>query len=254
MTDHESNTLSKLLIVGDSGSGKTGALSSLVDADYNIRVLDFDNGLSVLKGYVRDKSKLANVHYLTLRDELQLVGGKMVVKKANACQRALEALDKGGDLWGVDSGIPPLQQWTPRDVLVVDSLALMGRSALLMVMQADGAGMKNPEIQHYGAAMEMLERFIGQVTSAAINCNVVVNTHLYTPNNSVRPAPDALGDKLGPKIPKYFDNMISLSITANERTFKTKKDGLLPLKTSIPLKDTYPLSTGLADIFKALQG
>jgi Tfp pilus assembly pilus retraction ATPase PilT len=48
MLDHESNELVKILVAADSGSGKTGSLASLVDAGFNLRILDFDNGLSVL--------------------------------------------------------------------------------------------------------------------------------------------------------------------------------------------------------------
>ena len=58
MDQHESNHLVKIMIAADSGSGKTGSLAALVEAGFNVRVLDFDNGLSVLKGYTKDKSKL----------------------------------------------------------------------------------------------------------------------------------------------------------------------------------------------------
>ena len=34
----------KLLYIGDSGSGKTGSLASLVKDGYKIRILDYDSG------------------------------------------------------------------------------------------------------------------------------------------------------------------------------------------------------------------
>ena len=84
MLEHESNNLVKVMVASDSGSGKTGALASLVDAGFNLRILDFDNGLSVLKGFVKDKSKLANVHYVDkLQDDLKLVAGRLGVAIAN---------------------------------------------------------------------------------------------------------------------------------------------------------------------------
>ena len=46
---HQSNSLTKLLLVGDAKSGKTGSLVSLVKAGYKLRILDFDNLLDVLK-------------------------------------------------------------------------------------------------------------------------------------------------------------------------------------------------------------
>lgn len=253
MTEHESNRLSKILIVGDSGGGKTGGLASLVDAGYNLRVLDFDNGLSVLKGFVKDKKKLANVHYVSLRDEFQLLGSQMGIAKAAAYQTAMKTLKDGGDQWGIGSNIPTLTEWTEEDVLVVDSLGLMGRSCLTMVMQANGAAAKKPEIQHYGVAMENMEKFVAQITSPMVKCNVVVNTHLYKPNDSMKMAPDVLGDKLGPKIPKYFDNMVTLSLSAAKRTYKTKSDGTFACKTAVTMPETLPIETGLKDMFDLLQ-
>jgi hypothetical protein len=45
MLEHESNSIVKAMLAADSGSGKTGALACLVDAGFNLRILDFDNGL-----------------------------------------------------------------------------------------------------------------------------------------------------------------------------------------------------------------
>jgi hypothetical protein len=250
---HESTSVVKLLLASDSGTGKTGALSSLIDAGYNLRILDFDNGLSVLKGFVKDKAKLDNVTYASLRDELKLSGGKFTIHRAKAFERAMEILDKGGATWGAGcENIPPLTSWTPKDILVVDTLSMMSRSCLFMVMALNNATTKSPELQHYGMAMENIERLVSQLTSEAVNCNVIINTHLYTSRDGLKQYPEALGDKLGPKLGRYFDNLITLSLTAGARNFKTKKDGLMACKTAIPLSDTYPIATGFADIFKAL--
>lgn len=254
MTDHESNSIVKALCASDSGSGKTGALASLVDAGLNLRILDFDNGLSVLKGFVKDKSKLANVHYVDkLQDEIQLVAGRIGIKRAPAFQRAMDALDKGGkDFWGAD--IPPIAQWTPRDVLVVDSLTMASRASLQMVMQANAAGMKNPEIQHYGVAMENIERWIQMMTASAVKCHVIINTHVTSVEGDTRLYPDALGSKLPPKIGRYLDNVVAIRLVAGTRKFLTVKDGLLALKSAVPLPESLPIETGWKDIFEAVTG
>lgn len=254
MTQHPSSNIVKAICAADSGSGKSGSLASLVDAGLNVRVLDFDNGLSVLSGFLKDKSKLANVHYVDkLQDDLKLIAGRIGVTKAPAFQRAMDALDKGGkDFWGAD--IPPLIQWTPRDVLVVDSYSMAGRMCLQMVMFANAKGMGHPEIQHYGLAMENLEKWVGILTSSVVNCHVILNTHITNVEGTAKLYPEALGSKLGPKLGRYFDNMFSLSVVANKRVFKTDKDGLLALKAAKPLKETYPIETGWVDIFEALTG
>lgn len=253
MLDHESNRIVKMLVAAHSGAGKTGALSSLLDAGLNVRVLDFDNGLSVVKNHVQKRESLGHMHYATLRDELKLAGGRFAITKANAFQRAMELLDKGGGEWGDDS-IGPLKTWTPQDVLVVDTFGNMGRSCLLMVMQINGAIAKNPEIQHYGQAMENLERFLAQVTSPAVKCHVIVNTHLYRSDDSPMLYPEALGSRLGPKVARYFDNFFSISATGTKRTIKTEADGLLMLKCAKKLSAQYQISDGYAQIFRELTG
>ena len=178
MTEHPSSTLVKAICAADSGSGKSGSLASLVDAGFNVRVLDFDNGLSVLRGFVKKKENLANVHYVDqLTDELKLVGGRIGITKAPAFQRAMAALDEGGEkYWG--AAIPPLNKWTPRDWLVVDSYSMAGRACLQMVMHANAKDLGHPEIQHYGTAMENLEKWVAMLTSSEVNCNVLLNTHI----------------------------------------------------------------------------
>lgn len=254
MLEHESNSIVKVLLAADSGSGKTGALASLVDAGFNVRVLDFDNGLSVLKGYVKDKSKLANVHFVDkLQDEVKLVAGRVGITKAPAFQRAMEALDKGGrDFWGAD--IPPVLQWTPHDILVIDSLTMAGRASLQMVMVANAAGLKNPEIQHYGTAMENIEKWVQTLTSSAVGCHVIINTHITGVEGDARLYPDALGSKLPPKIGKYLDNVVGLRLKGGKRVFLTQQDGLLALKTAVPLPEQLPIETGWTTIFEKITG
>lgn len=253
MTEHESFRLFKGLVVAESGCGKTGALASLVDAGYNLRVLDFDNGMGPVRSHVKDKAKLANVHYRPLRDQLEMVGRRFVIKKATAFSDAMDTLMRGGDLWGKDSGIPSIYDWTERDILVIDTLGMLGRSALLMVMDTNNASTKNPEIQHFGIAMEQLEKFVGQMTSEAVGCHIIMNTHIAE-NKAGREGPEVLGDKLISRFPRYFDNMISLKKTGSKREFRTDSNGDLVLKTAVPLKSSYPLETGWADIFKDYLG
>lgn len=252
MLNHPSTRTVKMLVAADTGNGKTGALASLVDAGYNLRVLDVDNGLSVLAGYVKDKSKLANIDYVELFDTLKLTRERVGIVKAEAFQNAMSALDGDEKLWGKKLG--HVSTWTDKDVLVIDSFSMLGRAALALVMQVNGKGFSAPEIQHYGTAMDNLEKLLGMLTSPACPCNVIFNTHLTNVEGTPKLYPEALGSKLGPKVGRYFDNMITISIApgSTERKFKTQKDGLFACKTAKPIAAEYPIATGLADIFKAL--
>ena len=66
--------------------------------------------------------------------------------------------------------------------------------------------------------------------------------------------PEALGSKLGPKLGRYFDNMVSLSVSAGKRVMKTEKDGLLALKTATKVPETFPIETAWVELTEALTG
>src|SRR5260221_6034577 len=125
---HQSNDYSKLLIEGDSGSGKTGALTSLVKAGYKLRILDFDNGLEPLKQYVLREcpENVSNVEFVSLRDKRKAGPEGPVVTKADAFIRGIKLLDQ----WkydDVDLGVPA--EWGTDTILVVDSLTFMSDAA-----------------------------------------------------------------------------------------------------------------------------
>src|SRR5262245_24276048 len=117
LTQHQSNEFTKLLLIGDSKSGKTGALASLV-AKYKLRILDFDNGLDILAQLVRrdNPDKLENVEFRTLRDKIRATPlGSVVDGTATAFIDGLRMLDhwKYGD---VDLGVP--STWGPDTIFV----------------------------------------------------------------------------------------------------------------------------------------
>ena len=260
--DHPANAegksgIFKGLMVGETGTGKTGALACLLDAGYKIRVLDFDAGLDPLIGYAKKKGNLANLDYETLRDEFKVSGSYLAVKKAPSFQRALALLSNWGD-YG------PVQSWGSDTILVIDTLGAMSAAAFNMVLQANGvvnpSGQRGgPEQSHYGAAMESIERAIDWLTNPyLVPCHAIVNAHwTYQDADSgiLKPYPETLGNKLSPKIGRKFNNMFSFSITAGARSIKVRKDGMVACKSSKPLsKETYPIEDGLAAIFKEIVG
>ena len=70
LANHQSNQFTKILLIGDAKSGKTGSLVSLVKAGYKLRILDFDNLLDILKFKIMEEcpDKIENVEFVTVRD------------------------------------------------------------------------------------------------------------------------------------------------------------------------------------------
>lgn len=252
LSEHTSFQKANLLVAAQSGAGKTGALAALANAGCRLFILDFDNGVSVLRRYVKPEF-VHNVHYVTLRDSMSLVGARVGISSANAFSKAMALLDNGKG-WEVE-GVKGVSTLLPTDFLVTDTLSEMGKASLRMVMNANGAGFKAPEIQHYGTAMDNLSKYLEIITSEECKCNVIVNTHLTAPGEGdYRIHPAALGSKLPPDVPKFFDNMVTLSISNGKRQFKTSKDGAFMCKVAAELPEVLPVETGLVDIFKALTG
>ena len=96
LSHHQSNEYTKLLIEGDSGSGKTGSLASLVKAGYKLRILDFDNGLEPLKQFImRDSPEsIDNVEFVSLRDVRKAGPEGPTVTSPKAFMKGIKLLDK----------------------------------------------------------------------------------------------------------------------------------------------------------------
>src|SRR6266436_4684349 len=125
LANHQSNEYTKLLIEGDSGTGKTGSLASLVSAGYKLRILDFDNGLDILKACIEkdDPALLANVEFRTLRDKRKATSsGPVIVGTPKAFIEGIKLLDRwkytDTDGTEVDLGVPA--EWGSDCILVLD--------------------------------------------------------------------------------------------------------------------------------------
>lgn len=257
LIDHKSAALVKTLVVADSGFGKTGALASLAKAGYNLYIIDFDNGLDVLRNLLKDDPKaLARVQYETFVDKFKNVGGQLMIDGVpTAFANALKILSN----W---PGKGSLDTWTDNDVLVIDTLTTMGQAAMRGILSLVGRDGK-AQIQDWGASMDQVERMVQLLATPACNCNVILNCHIQyaetTEGSGIfKGYPAALGNKLSPKIPVYFNNCLvgkSTGLGANKkREFMTKGDGLVEGKASaVTVPVTLPQDTGLAEFFKILR-
>lgn len=291
ITQHHSADYTKMLLIGDSGTGKTGALASLAACGYNLRILDFDNGLSVLTNYLVDPTspyvKLApqapeRVFFETCTDKMKTVNGRIYAAKAEAWPKAVKLLD----LWKTpDSDFGKLETWGPNDILVIDSLSKMSDAALnfhLMSNSALGtARTQNEARRDIGAAQTMLKDALQLLYDSHIKTNVIVISHITMVTESggapgqdpSKPGefaasatgyPSAIGRALSPQIPRWFDTVLlartsGLGQSVRRQIFTRPQNisgQVIAAKNAAPLrvKDSYPLSTGLAEYMFDNQG
>lgn len=254
----------KMLFVGDSGKGKTGALASLAEAGFNVRILDFDRGVGILASILKSKPEaLSKIIYETCTDQFQEIGGKIIpVGVPSAFTKGLRLLTH----WKTkELDLGKITTWTRNEVLVLDSFTHMCNAAMVYVMALNNRSGDHPWQGDWGQAMDYMENVLKLLYSDAIKCHVIVNTHITfvggTENDKgqvtgAKPYPNALGQKLPPKVGQYFNTMLqadSVGLGNNaKRIIRTTPNGELGIKSEIlGLPKELPLESGLAMFFKA---
>jgi hypothetical protein len=250
-----SSTVVKVLLIGDSGTGKTGALASLVKAGYLLHVLDYDNKIAggILPLLVkRDCPDLiGNVDYEPLRDKFKPSPmGPIFDGLPTAFTRGLALLDK----WS-NGDVPA--KWGAQHVLVVDSLTFLSDAAFNWAKSMN-SGAKDPR-QWFYSAQQVVEGTIHMLTSDSFATNVVVTAHVNwqnRPDGTMKGFPASVGSALGPTIPAYFENMAQTHIVNGKRLIQTTPTALIDLKNPAAFKmlASMPIETGLAGFFSTLKG
>lgn len=265
LDQHQSNDFVKLLLLGDAKAGKTGSLVSLVSAGYKLRILDLDNLLDVLKHYILEQcpERIANVEFRTLRDKRKTTAeGPVIDGNPTAFIQAMKMLDnwsyKDGDT-NIDLGKP--SEWGPDCILVVDSLSRLCDAAYDFRIPLTPRG-KSGEFDGravYGDAQDAVENCLALLTSRSFATNVIVIAHgsyMDLPDGTKKIFPQAVGQKLSPKIPQYFPNYVRYRNQNGKRTIQLESDGMIDLANSRPFAfagKTLPIETGLAEFFSALR-
>lgn len=264
LSAHQSNEYTKLLIQGDSGSGKTGALASLVAAGYKLRILDMDNGLDTLKAFIlRDSpDKIDNVEFRTLRDKYKASPeGPIISGTPKAFVDATKLLDRWKyTLDGIETDLGVPAEWGPDCILVVDSLSFLSDAAFAFrePLAARGKDGKHDARAVYKDAQGAIENVLALLTSEAFKTNVIVISHIRYIDNadgSTKGYPNSVGKALGPIIPRYFNSVALFETKSGKRTLQTAATAMIDLKNPKPftMAKTYPIETGLADFFDVLR-
>ena len=262
LVDHQSSVTTKLLLVGDTGSGKTGALASLAAAGYNLRIVDLDNGLDILKNLLKNpsgqygKEALSRVNFETITDPMRNVNGKLIVAKASVWQRVAKLLDN----WKTDSNdFGPISSWTPNDILVIDSLTFLSNAALNFTLAMNARLGQHPHQSDWYGGQQLVESLLQMLYDEGIKCNVIVISHIAyfgEDNGPLKGFPASLGKALSPKIGRYFNTVLmakSVGLGQNaQRKILTSTSNSVELKNTDPtkVKADYLLETGLAEYFR----
>ena len=277
-SQHNPERLIKALYLGDSGAGKTGSLASIINNPQatgieRTHIWDFDNGLDVLAAFLKPEA-MERVYYKTLTDKLSPGSkGPVRVGVPKAFSTAMQAFQKwkeeGEDLGGVFD-------WGPEVLVVVDSLTFLGEAAMRYTLALNERPVDEREHPgDWGDAMKRQEGVLALLYTEQVKCHVIVTSHIYHPTRKetkINPKtgkeqlveveaekgmPSALGNKLPPKIGRYFNTTLrAVSVGGNRRRIRTVSDGEVDLKNPLPtaIPHDFPLESGMGDFFKIVRG
>lgn len=265
LDQHQSNDFTKLLLIGDAKSGKTGSLVSLVAAGYKLRILDLDNLLDILKGLVvaQCPDKIANVEFRSLRDNRKATPlGHIIDGTPKAFVDAIKMLD----LWKykddngneIDLGVPG--EWGPDCILVIDSLSRLCDAAydFREPLAVKGKSGEYDARAVYGDAQDAVESMLADLTSKSFRTNLIVIAHgmyMDLADGTKKIFPQGVGQKLSPKIPQYFPSVVYYTNKGGKRTIQTNSSAMIDLANPKPfaVAPSYSIETGLAEIFAILR-
>jgi len=243
-----------VLLQGESGNGKTTSLRSLVtECGLELFVLFTENSMEILSDLPPDK---VHYHYCPpaaggIKDIIdsatiinqnsyeQLCKMKQGVNKAKYSQwiSFVTAFadfidDRTGEHFG------DVDTWGPNRVLVIDGMkgmAIMSRDLMIGSKPVCTQG-------EYGVAMDNIERLVQYLTMST-KCHFVLISHLDLLvdeiNGGMKSFPQALGKKLGPKLPPLFSDVILAKREKKVFTWSTSDPTAMVKSRNLPIADDH---------------
>lgn len=226
---------SNTLLVGATGTGKTHCLRTLIDCGITPFILFTEPGMRTLADLPADK---CHWHYIPpampsfddLAKSAKQINESMDLealtkkkdwdkKKYRQYLEVMTAMndfpcDRTGKTFG------SVDTWGTDRALVLDSLS--GLSTMAMDLAVGSKPVK--AIADWGVAMDNLERILSRLCNGT-TCHFIMIAHLEREKDevtgSVRNMPSTLGNKLAPKIPRNFDDVVLCDQDGDEFVWRT---------------------------------
>jgi AAA domain-containing protein len=233
------------LLLGATGTGKTHAIGTLVEADPKLHVhfFAYEAGSESLIGYFTDNGKSVppNLHISTVKpasaswtdlaDNVRQINTLPynLLKQAKDPKRASydqfekflrafnDVTDDSGQKWG------SVDKWGTDHALVIDGLTGIGTAAMQTVV----GGKMDKDQPDYGLAMSMIEELLRRLCNEC-RCHFVLISHIERESYEIggsKITVATLGKKLAPKIPPMFSDVILCVRKGKEFFWDTEEPG-----------------------------
>jgi hypothetical protein len=268
-------------LVGFPGSGKTGALASLANAGYKLRVLDFEGNFQPLLGFSDPR---ADIDIVTLQDKMkngdkyvEIVGIPEAFNNANRMMKEWKYTEDGQEI-----NLGKSSEWGSDTIVVVDSLTSLSASIFRRAMKMNNKTPSNITSSVWGHAVADLSNFIDLLKAEENRFHLLIIAHLqilgpadfiqqgdteeirekklevigkdmiptrYYPISVTKPDAQKVHGKL--PIMLQFEKKVKLG--KDVRVIKVESGPEIDVKFPAKIvKSEYPIETGMADIFTTL--
>jgi hypothetical protein len=239
-----------ILLMGESGSGKTYSLRSLIDAGLELFVIQTEPGGTVLEDLPSEKyhrhyiapaapsweamlDSAKKINTLSMKSLCDLPG----INKSEYAQW-MEVISTLGNFQCEKCGkaFGDASTWDASRVLVIDSLSGLNLMAMDLVVGSKPV----KSMADWGIAMDNLSRLINKVTSDT-KCHFILTAHLEPERDEVtgriQNMPSTLGKKLAPVIPRFFDNVIQTVREGSSFKWSTAIPNTILKARDLPISD-----------------
>jgi hypothetical protein len=240
------------MLLGATGTGKTHAIRTLIDAGLKVAAIFTEPGMEVIADIPCERGM--HFHYIAPSSPDWT---SMVDSATKINQMSFEALTKMGDInkrqytefidllntsanfkcdrcgqtFGAVDRLDP-REWA----FVVDSLS--GLNVMAMNLVTGSKPVKS--MNDWGVAMDNLERFITKMTTD-IRCTAVLVAHMEREydeiSGGVSLMASTLGKKLAPRLPRFFSDVIMCKREGTKFSWSTAGVNIDLKARNVPIAD-----------------
>lgn len=239
-----------VLLMGAPGTGKTHALRTLVDAGLEVFIIFTEPGMEVLSDTDPDQVHWNYVAPAQPDWDVMAKNAKLVNQFDNATLQKLPGMNKQAYSQFIDviticadfkcertgKSYGPIDAFGTDKAFVFDSLSGLNIMCLDLVV----GGKPIRTLPDWGIAMDNEEKFLNKLCLGT-TCHFILCTHIDRQVDEVlggiKLMVSALGSKLGPKVPRFFSDVIMTVQQAGEFTWSTASAGADTKARNLPWED-----------------
>lgn len=245
----------KFLLVGDQGSGKTGAKAAIVALGYQLLMIDTDKGAKILRALLTDeehypyaswmkkKGITPRVSYQPIEvpiDEIDVrVGSVTWSMLGPTSSRAWSDVVKHLREWkDGNKSYGSLTDWGPDTVLDFDTMSTLAEIAKIWAQDLNGhlGSIIDEHGRDTGIAQDKINQLIMKMMNPSVKCNVIFTAHIkrVDMSNDVPQSPEArlragksidpqgfpavIGQAISPFVGKRFNDQFIVKRDGNGRS------------------------------------